>query len=99
MPKSKRDQIEQQQKAAELQMLENSDQDTSQSKLWSTLQQTYELQLANDYLVSTFPTEQSVDDVRESFNGNYLKRPESIHNNKVKIIIHHTAEDYTPLLT
>jgi len=80
-------------------MLENSDQDTTPSKLWDTLQQNYELQIANDYLVTTFPGEQSVDALYESENGNYLKWPESIHTNKVKIIIHHTADDYTPLLT
>jgi len=69
------------------------------SKLWDTLQQTYELQLANDYLTTQFPTEQSVDEIRESANGHFLKRPETIHNNKTKIVIHHTAEDYSALLT
>ena len=99
LPKSKRDQILQQQKTTELQMLENSDQSTDSSKLWDTLQQNYELQIANDYLLSAFPTEQSVDALYESENGNFLKWPESIHTNKAKIIIHHTADDYTSLLT
>jgi hypothetical protein len=45
------------------------------------------------------PEEQKVDEYRESSDDNYLKWPESIHKNKIKIIIHHTATDYTVLLT
>jgi hypothetical protein len=55
--------------------------------------------MATDYLISTTPNEQVVDEYRESSSGNYLKWPESIHKNKSKIIIHHTADDYTALLT
>ncbi|HMS91065.1 MAG TPA: N-acetylmuramoyl-L-alanine amidase, partial [Candidatus Absconditabacterales bacterium] len=59
----------------------------------------YQGQMATDYLISTTPNEQIVDEYRESSNGNFLKWPESIHKNKSKIIIHHTASDYTSLLT
>jgi len=59
----------------------------------------YETQMANDYLVSKYTSEQTVDEVRYEYLGNYLKRPESIHTNKAKIIIHHTAGDYTSLFT
>lgn len=62
-------------------------------------QQIYEGQMATDYLITNTPTEQVVDEYRETSNGNYLKWPESIHNKKTKIIIHHTAGDYTELLT
>ena len=56
-------------------------------------------QIATNYLLEVTPTEQSVEAYREMSNGNYLKWPESIHENKNKIIIHHTAGDYTDLLT
>lgn len=59
----------------------------------------YEGQMATDFLVETTPNEQNVDEYRESYSGHYLKWPESIHKNKSKIIIHHTADDYTALLT
>ena len=55
--------------------------------------------MATDYLIETTPNEQIVDDYRESFSGNYLKWPESIHKKKNKIIIHHTADDYASVLT
>ncbi|MEI6672508.1 MAG: hypothetical protein WCL02_04045 [bacterium] len=45
------------------------------------------------------PDEQTVDEYRESSSGHFLKWPESIHKNKSKIIIHHTADDYTSLFT
>lgn len=56
-------------------------------------------QIATDYLIVTTPTEQVVDEYRESSNGNFLKWPESIHINKTKIIIHHTADDNTGIMT
>lgn len=59
----------------------------------------YQWQMATDYLISITPDEQIVDEYRESSNGNFLKWPESIHKNKSKIVIHHTASDYTSLLT
>ncbi len=59
----------------------------------------YQGQMATDYLLTTTPDEQIVDEYRESSNGNYLKWPESIHKDKSKIIIHHTADDYSALLT
>lgn len=99
LSKTDRDKISQQKKDEQLQLMRDSQGEWLESKLRDTLQQTYQLQLANDYLATTYPNEQSVDAVSESFNGKFLKRPESIHNNKTKIVIHHTAEDYTPLLT
>lgn len=59
----------------------------------------YENTMATDYLVSNYAKEQTIDEVRYEYLGNYLKRPESIHRNKNKIIVHHTAGDYSPLLT
>lgn len=59
----------------------------------------YQWQMATDYLISITPNEQIVDEYRESSNNNFLKWPESIHIYKSKIVIHHTADDYTALLT
>jgi len=59
----------------------------------------YQGQMATDYLLETTPDEQVVNEYRESSSGNFLKWPESIHTNKSKIIIHHTADDYSALLT
>jgi hypothetical protein len=55
--------------------------------------------MATDYLVYNYPSEQTVDQVNDEYNGNYLKWPESIHTKKTKIIIHHTAGDYSNILT
>ncbi|MEI6773484.1 MAG: hypothetical protein WCL18_01275 [bacterium] len=55
--------------------------------------------MATDFLLQTTPNEQIVNEYRESSSGNFLKWPESIHKNKSKIIIHHTADDNTVLLT
>jgi len=59
----------------------------------------YENTMATDYLISSYASEQTINEVRYEYLGNYLKRPESIHLNKTKIIIHHTAGDYASLLT
>lgn len=59
----------------------------------------YEKSMANDYLVTKYASAQTVDEVRYEYLGNYLKRPESIHKKKIEVIIHHTASDYTSLLT
>ena len=99
LPKSKRDEILQAQKDAELQQLQASDDALSSNKLWDVLQQQYQNQIATDFITSTTPQEQTVDEIRESSDGNYLKWPESIHLNKNKIIIHHTAVDYTAVLS
>ncbi len=56
-------------------------------------------QIATDFLLATTPNEQTVEEYHKLYSGNYLKWPESIHKGKSKIIIHHTADDYTPLLT
>ncbi len=67
---------------------------------WGQLSQTaYQGQIATDFLIEKTPNEQIVDEYRESSNGHFLKWPESIHKNKNKIIIHHTADDYTAILT
>jgi Cu/Zn superoxide dismutase len=68
-------------------------------KFFDIQRQEYQGQMATDFLITTTPTEQVVDQYRESFNDNFLKWPESIHINKSKIIIHHTADDYTSLIT
>lgn len=59
----------------------------------------YQGQMATDYLLEKTPTEQTVDEYREISSGNFLKWPESIHKNKSKIIIHHTADDNSSLFT
>jgi hypothetical protein len=73
--------------------------ETDTEKFFDTQRQVYEGQMATDFLLETTPNEQTVDEYRESSSGNFLKWPESIHKNKSKIIIHHTADDYTSLLT
>lgn len=73
--------------------------ETDMQRYLKLQRQQYEWEAATDYLISTTPTEQTVEEYRESSAGNYLKWPESIHTNKSKIIIHHTADDYTHLLT
>lgn len=93
--KTERDAIRQEQLDAELSQLMETDVDAFLNRQ----QQIYEGQMATDYLITNTPTEQVVDEYRESSSGNYLKRPESIHKNKSKIIIHHTADDYSALLT
>lgn len=59
----------------------------------------YQWQIATEYLLEKTPNEQLVNEYREESNGNFLKWPESIHFNKTKIIIHHTADDSSSLLT
>lgn len=56
-------------------------------------------QIATDFLLTTTPNEQIVNDYLESANGFFLKWPESFHIYKSKIIIHHTADDYSAYLT
>jgi hypothetical protein len=90
--------ILQAQQATQLQQLENSD-DGTDSKLWNVLQQRYESLMANDFLVTNYSGEQSTDASYDSYSGHYLKWPVTIHNNKIKIVIHHTADDYTALLS
>jgi len=70
--------------------------DTETEQLTETV---YQWQMATDFLIQKFPTEQVVNEYRESSNGNFLKWPESIHFNKSKIIIHHTADDNNIFLT
>lgn len=93
--KTDRDALRAQQQEAEMNQLLETDTDTYLAKQ----KVIYEGQMATDFLIETTPNEQNVDEYRESYSGNYLKWPESIHKNKSKIIIHHTADDYTALLT
>lgn len=89
--KTERDALRKQQSDSELNNLMETDYDKYlEADKWT---------IATEYLLDTTPTEQVVDEYRESSDGNFLKRPESIHTNKSKIIIHHTAEDDTSLLT
>lgn len=99
MPKSKRDEILKAQKDAELQQLQASDDVSTSTKLRDILQQQYQSQIATDFIVATTPDEQTVDETHESSNGSYLKWPESIHLNKNKIVIHHTAVDYSAVMS
>lgn len=93
--KTERDAIRAAKEEAEMDKLLETDMD----KYLELQRQDYEGQAATDYLISVTPAEQTVEEYRESSNGNYLKRPESIHKNKSKIIIHHTADDNTSLFT
>lgn len=93
--KTDRDALRAEQQDAQMQQLLDTDVDAYLSKQKAL----YQSQMATDFLIETTPNEQTVDEYRESSNGNYLKWPESIHKNKSKIIIHHTADDYTSLLT
>ncbi len=93
--KTERDAVRAEKKEAELDKLMETDTD----KFFDIQKQEYQGQMATDYLIETTPNEQIVDEYRESSSGNYLKWPESIHKKKNKIIIHHTADDYTSVLT
>lgn len=93
--KSDRDAIRAEQKEAEMNQLLETDTD----RYLYLQRQSYEASTATEYLIERTPTEQTVEEYREESNGNYLKWPESIHEDKSKIIIHHTAGDYTDLLT
>lgn len=93
--KTERDAARAVKKEAEMAQLLETDMD----RYLELQRQEYEDQAATDYLISTTPTEQTVEEYRESSNGNYLKWPESIHKNKSKIIIHHTADDNASLFT
>jgi len=53
----------------------------------------YEQAMRNDYLQTNYADEQKVDKVVYQIGKNYLKRPQSYHYEKSKIIIHHTAGD------
>lgn len=93
--KTDRDAIRAEQKEAEMNQLLETDTD----RYLYLQRQSYEANTATEYLIERTPTEQTVEEYREESNGNYLKWPESIHKDKSKIIIHHTAGDYTDLLT
>jgi len=93
--KTQRDAIRKEQKEAQMNQLLETDVSTYLSKQ----RQEYESTTATEYLIEKTPKEQIVHEYRETSNGNYLKWPEAIHNNKSKIIIHHTAMDYTNILT
>lgn len=73
--------------------------DTNLDEFFAKQESQYKTDMANDFLITNYPDEQSVDEIRYEYSGNYLKWPESIHNKKIKIIVHHTASDFTSLLT
>ena len=93
--KTERDALRQKKRDVELNQLmkDNTEQ------FFDIQKQEYQGQVATDFLIQTTPDEQIVDDYLESSNGYYLKWPESFHVHKSKIIIHHTADDNTSLLT
>jgi len=62
-------------------------------------QKSYERKMANQYLIDNFADEYSFDEIREYYNGNELRTPEYINNNKTKIIIHHSAADNSKIKT
>lgn len=53
----------------------------------------YEQAMRNDYLQTNYTDEQKIDKVVYESDKNFLKRPQSYHYDKNKIIIHHTAGD------
>ncbi len=55
--------------------------------------QEYITEMRNDYLVSNYPSEQTVDNQVFTYNNNFLRWPQSYHYNKTKVIVHHTAGD------
>lgn len=93
--KTQRDKLLKEQKEAQMNQLLETDVD----KYLDKQRQSYEATTATEYLIARTPNEQIVHEYRETSNGNYLKRPEAIHTTKNKIIIHHTAMDYTNILT
>jgi len=95
MSKTQRDKIRAEQREAEMNQLLETDVD----KYIDRQRQSYEAATATEYLIARTPSEQVTHEYREMSNGNYLKWPEAIHNDKNKIIIHHTAMDYEKLLT
>lgn len=93
--KTERDALRAEQKEAQMKQLLETDTD----RYLTLKQQEYQATTATEYLIDVTPTEQTVEEYRETSDGNYLKRPESVHLKKNKIIIHHTAGDYTDILT
>jgi len=53
----------------------------------------YEKDTRNEYLKTNYPDEQILDTIVYKYNNNNLKRVQSYHYNKTKIIVHHTAGD------
>jgi len=53
----------------------------------------YQTEVANNYLISNYPDEATVDSYNQYFSGNRLKWTESVKNKKTKLIVHHTAEN------
>lgn len=59
----------------------------------------YQTEVANNYLISNYPDEATVDSYNQYFSGNRLKWTESVKNKKTKLIVHHTAENSSWILT
>lgn len=71
----------------EMNRLEESDFDT----FFNKQKLEYEQAMRNDYLQTNYSSEQKINKVIYQEWNNHLKWPESFHNEKNKIIIHHTA--------
>ncbi|MFZ2151255.1 MAG: N-acetylmuramoyl-L-alanine amidase [Candidatus Absconditicoccaceae bacterium] len=59
----------------------------------------YQLEVANNYLISNYPNESTADKYNQYYSGKRLKWTESIKNTKTKLIVHHTAENSSGILT
>lgn len=59
----------------------------------------YQIEVANNYLVSNYPSESTADKYNQYYSGKRLKWTESIKNTKNKLIVHHTAENSSWILT
>ncbi len=59
----------------------------------------YQKEVANNYLISNYPNEAIVDSYNQYFSGKRLKRTESVKSAKTKLIVHHTAENSSWILT
>ncbi len=55
-------------------------------------EKSYHKELANEYLMSNYGDEYSIDSQNKLYQGHELRQTESFKNNKTKIIIHHTAD-------
>lgn len=59
----------------------------------------YQTEVANNYLISNYPNEATVDSYNQYFSGKRLKWTESAKAAKTKLIVHHTAENSSLILT
>lgn len=81
--------------AKELQLLKETDFDAYMKKK----AENYKSESINEYLDKKYSDEQSIDRKITTYNDYLLRWTEYFKTNKTKLIIHHTAEDSTALLT